>query len=54
MHHIMMLQQQHPKLLLASMIQGYQHTFLNKITLLGEQDLDMIKPVDLVISRWLC
>jgi hypothetical protein len=54
MLHIIMLQQQHPKSLPASTIQGYQPTLPNNITLLGAQDLDGIKPVDLVISRWSC
>ncbi len=54
MHHIMMLQQQHPKLLPTLVIQGYQCALPNNITLLGTHDLDMIGPVDLFISGWLC
>jgi hypothetical protein len=54
MHHIMMLQQQHSELLPASTIHGYKRTLSNNIILLGAQDLDMIEPMDLVISRWSC
>jgi len=42
------------KVLLASLIQGYQRTLSSNITLLGVQDLDGIGPVDLVILGWSC
>ncbi len=54
MHHIIVLQQHHLKLLLVSMIQGYLATLPNNITLMGAQNLDKIELVDLVISKWLC
>jgi site-specific DNA-cytosine methylase len=41
-------------LLPTSAIQGYQHSLLNNITLLGVLDLARIGPIDLVISGWLC
>jgi len=49
MHHIMMLRQQHFRLLHASAVQSYQRTLSNNITLLGVQYLDRIELVDLVI-----
>jgi hypothetical protein len=53
MHHIMM-SWQHPELLPILTMQGYQNALSNNITLLGAHDLDMIGPMDLVISGWLC
>jgi len=54
MHHIMVLQQQHPDLLPTSTIQGYQCSLLSNITLLGVHDLDKIGLVYLIISTWSC
>jgi hypothetical protein len=52
--HIMMLQQQHFDLLPTLMVQGYQHSLTNNITLLEAQDLDKIGPTNLVILGWSC
>ncbi len=50
----MMLQQQHFDLLPTLMVQGYQHSLTNNITLLEAQDLDKIGPTNLVILGWSC
>jgi hypothetical protein len=51
---VVMLYQQHPILFPMSIIQGYQLSIPNNITLLKVQDLDKIGLVDLVILGWLC
>jgi hypothetical protein len=54
MQHVMMLQQRYPHLLPTLAIHGYQRSLPNNITLLGAPNFAKIKPIDLVIFRWLC
>jgi hypothetical protein len=54
MWHVMMLQQRYPHLLPTLAIQGYQHSLLNNITLLGALNLTRIGRINLVIFGWSC
>ena len=53
-HHLQQLRMRYPKQLPASAIQGCMSRLPPDIALIGEEDLERLGRVDLVIARWPC